>query len=287
MLLGVAGMVPGDWTTVSSAVVARIRDLGFATFQLSVTDPANVNRRDIDRVRSVIRDGGLAVGQLVAEYGSGLVSPDESARAAAVKFVKRTCNLCGKLGAANTYLRPGSLSPRGPWLPHPDNRSDAVFDRLADSVKQVSRVAENEGVKLAVEAAAVSPLYSARRTRDFFDAVGSKALGFNMDPVNYIEGFDDALDPRAMIDEWFGLLGNDVVGAHVKDFRLVEGLLPHVEEASIGEGMLDQEHFLRSLQGACPDAHVLIEYVPDEGVAAAADLLRAAADRAGVRWGKA
>ena len=286
MLLGVAGMVPGDWTAVSGSVIARIRELGFGTFRLFVNDPANVNRRDIDRVGGMIKDAGLAVGQVVGGYGSGLVSPDEKERAAAVKFVKRACNLCGRLGAANTYFRPGSLNPKGAWRPHPENRADEVFDRLVDSAKQVCRVAQNEGVKLAVEAAAVSPLYSAKRTREFFDAVDSRALGFNMDPVNYVSGLGDAYDSKAMMDEWFAQLGHVTIGAHAKDFRLVEGLLPHIEEAPLGQGLLDQEHFLRSMQKACPNAHVLIEHQPDDEVPAAADALRAAADRAGITWGK-
>ena len=286
MLLGVAGMVPGDWTAVGGSVVARMSELGFAVFQLHVKDPANVNQRDIDRVGGTIRDAGLAVGQLVGDYGAGLVSPDEKARAAAIKFVKRACNLCGRLGAANTYFRPGSLNPKGAWLPHPDNRTDEVFDRLVDSATQISRVAQNEGVKLAVEAAGVSPLYSAKRTREFFDAVGSKALGFNMDPVNYVSGLDDAYDPRAMMDEWFAQLGHVTVGAHAKDFRIVEGLLPHIEEAPIGQGVMDHGHFLSEMQKACPDAHVLIEHLPDDEIPAAADALRAAADRAGIRWSK-
>jgi len=284
MLLGVAGMMPGDWTAISGSTVARIRDLGFAVFQLPVRDPASANRGDIDRVAGTIRDAGLAVGQIVGDYGAGLVSPDEKERAAAIKFVKRTCNLCGRLGGANTYFRPGSLNPGGAWRPHPDNRSDEVFDRLVDSARQICRVAQNEGVKLAVEAAVVSPLYSAERTRAFFDAVGSRALGFNMDPVNYVGGLGDAYDSRAMMDQWFAHLGQVTIGAHAKDFRLVEGLLPHIEEAPIGQGMLDHEYFLQAMQKACPDAHVLIEHLPDDEVPAAADALRAAADRAGVQW---
>jgi len=286
MLLGVAGMVPGDWTAVSGNVVARIRELGLGVFQLRVRDPANVNRRDIDRVRGTIRDAGFAVGQIVGDYGAGLVSPDEKERAATVKFVKRTCNLCGRLGAANVYFRPGSLNPNGAWRPHPGNRSDEVFDRLVDSARQICSVAQNEGVKLAVEAGVVSPLYSAKRTREFFDAVDSRALGFNMDPVNYVGGLGDAYDSRAMMDEWFARLGHLTVGAHAKDFRLVDGALPHIEEALLGQGMLDQEHFLQAMQKACPNAHVLIEHLPDDEVPAAADALRAAADRAGIKWSK-
>jgi len=286
MLLGVTGMVPDDWTAVSGDAVARVSELGFGTFRLRVKDPANVKQRDVDRVRSTIRGAGLAVGQVSGHYPGSLISPDEAERAAAVKFVKRICNLCGRLGGANTYLRPGSLNPAGAWLPHPDNRTDEVFDRLVESTKDICRVAQNEGVRLAVEAGVVSPLHSAARTGDFFDAGGSKALGFNMDPVNYVGDLGDAFDSKSMMDRWFDRLGAVTVGAHAKDFRVIEGLLPHFEEAPIGTGMLDQEHYLRCLQKACPDVHVLIEHLADEAIPAATDAFRACAERAGVTWGR-
>ncbi len=287
MLLGAAGMVAGNWNAANGDVVERVTELGLGVFQLPVRDPENVSKRDVDRVTGMIRDSGLAIGQTVGRYGGALVSPDEKERAAAIKFAKRTCNLTGRLGADNTYFRPGSLNPAGAWLPHPDNRSDEVFDRLVDSAKDICRVAQNEGVRLAVEAAVVSPLHSAKRTKEFFDAVDSKALGFNMDPVNYVGSLDDAYGSRALMDEWFGLLGPVTIGAHAKDFRLVDGLLPHMEEAPLGEGMLDQEYFLQSMQKACPKAHVLIEHLTVDEVPAAADAMRAAAERAGVAWGRA
>ena len=74
------------------------------------------------------------------------------------------------------------------------------------------------------------------------------------------------------------------IAAHAKDFTVVEGLLPHCEEVVIGKGLLDQETFLRRMGSVSPDAHVLIEHLPDDLVPAARDGLNAAAARAGIAW---
>ncbi|MEX0927615.1 MAG: sugar phosphate isomerase/epimerase family protein [Dehalococcoidia bacterium] len=286
MLLGVAGLVPGDWKSMDSGVMKNVVEHGFATVQVRVNDPLAATDRDINRVKSLFADHGLAMAQTVGNYGGGLVSEDEEERASTIKFVKRMVNLTRRLGSPNTYFRPGSLNPRGAWLPHPENRSDKVFDRLVDSGKQVCKVAENEGIMMAIEGGVVCPLYSAQRVRDFIDAVGSKALAFNMDPVNFVGSIEQAYDTTTLLNEFYDLLPDRIVGAHAKDFTLVEKLLPHFEEAIIGRGMLDQETFLQGMQRVCPTGHILVEHLPDEKVPIAADGLRKAAKRAGIEWGR-
>ena len=63
-----------------------------------------------------------------------------------------------------------------------------------------------------------------------------------------------------------------------------DGLLIDTFDKNIGKGLLDQETFLRRMGSASPDAHVLIEHLPDELVPAARDGLNAAAARAGIAW---
>ena len=59
------------------------------------------------------------------------------------------------------------LNENGAWLPHPENHTDKVFDRLVDSTKQICKVAESEGMLLILEGGYVSPVYSAKRVKDF------------------------------------------------------------------------------------------------------------------------
>ena len=284
MLLGAAGRIPGDWRDISPDSLRTAASEGFAVLNIVVTDPAEVWDDDVRRLKSMFSEAGLLVGQTNGQYGGALVSEDERERGAAVEFVKRMCDLTRRLGAPNTYLRPGSLDPNGPWLPRPENRSPEVFDRLVASARRICRTAEDMGTIVAVEGGAVCPLYSARRVRDFIDAVGSPALGFNQDPVNFVDGLDDAYDIERFLGDFFDLLGDVTVGAHAKDFRIVDQLMVRFEEAEIGDGLINHELFLREMQRVCPSGHILIEHLPPDRFADAAKNYQTLATKAGIAW---
>ncbi len=272
----------GDWRAIDADVLRNVRNLGFSVLQIRVDDPRELGPSNSRALKQLFEEHGVVVGQTVGNYGGGLVAADNGERAAAVEFMKGMCGVTVNLGAPDTYLRPGSLNPGSPWFPHPDNRSPRVFDRLVDSARQVCATAESEGVLIAVEGGVVCPLFSARRIRDFLDAVGSPNLGFNMDPVNFVGSIEQAYDTASLQREFYDLLPDRIFGAHAKDFRLVDALLPHFEEEVIGRGMLDQHEFLTGMQKVRPDGHVLIEHLPDDLVPAAAQGLRRAAASAGI-----
>ena len=284
MLLGAAGRIPGDWRNITPELLAEAAGEGFGALNIVVQDPTSMSAQDATHLKAMFAKAGIVIGQTNGAYGGGLVSQDQSERKAAIEFASRMCALTHQLGAPNTYLRPGSLNPKGPWLPHPGNRSDEVFDRLVDSARKMCRAAEDEGVMVAVEGGAVSPLYSARRVRDFIEAVGSDALGFNQDPVNFVGGLEDAYDMPRFLGEFFDLIGDRTLGAHAKDFTVMDQLMVRFEEAEIGSGMLDHVIFLQGMQRVCPTGHVLIEHLPPERYAAAADKYREYASIAGIEW---
>ena len=224
--------------------------------------------------------------QTVGNYGGDLIAEDENVRKNEIKFVKRMINVSSRLGSPNTYLRPGSLNPKGGWTPHPKNHSTEVWDRLVDSTKQICDVAENEGMMIAVEGGTVCPVDTPQKMKDLIDDVGSKNLGLNMDPVNFIGSRDIAYDTTSLINEFYALIPDRILGAHAKDFTVVDSLLPHFEESIIGqpESMLDNEALLLGLQKVNPKAHVLVEHLPDDKIPLAATGIRDIAERIGIKW---
>mgnify|MGYP003316803782 FL=1 len=239
---------------------------------------------NIKKIKEDFHNNSLIIGQTNGRYGGGLVSPDEKVREEAISFVKNMCLITSKLGAPNTYLRPGSVNPNGPWLPHPENHSNKVFDRLVDSTKKICSVAEDEGVMLSLEGGYVSPIYSARRTKDFIDAVGSKNLGFNQDPVNFISNLNEAYNTKEFLEDFFTLLGDHTLGAHLKDFKVIDTLLLRFEEEYLGYGMMDQVYFLKRMQDICPDGHILIEHIPRDKFKPSYDHTLEFSKKAGVEW---
>ena len=53
MLLGVAGLVPGDWKSIDGAVLDNVAQHGFKTVQIRVDDPQSINDKDVIRLKSM------------------------------------------------------------------------------------------------------------------------------------------------------------------------------------------------------------------------------------------
>ena len=286
MFLGVAGFVRGDWLEVTEEQVSKVEKHGFVSALLTISDPALGEQNDIDRVKSLYSDHGLMMPMTRGGYGGGLCSDDEATREWTIRFLEETIRLSAKMSCPTTYFRPGSLNSNGAWLPHPQNRSGATFDRLVESAKRVCAVADSEGIKLVVESGVVCPLYTPQRVRDFFDAVDMPALGYNMDPVNLVGSLDIAYDTTSLINECVNLMADEIVGCDAKDFIIVDALLPHFEEELIGapNALLDNVTLLTRLQEVASTITVTVEHYPDEKIPAAAAGIRRAAKIADIEW---
>jgi sugar phosphate isomerase/epimerase len=195
--------------------------------------------------------------------------------------LKAACGIAAALGAETVYVRPGSLNTAGSWTPHPLNTAPPTLDRLAAALREVSRTAEDVGVLLALEGHVVSPLETPERVREVIDRVGSPALRFNADPVNFIGTLADAFNPVPFLDRFFDTLGSVTAAAHAKDITVGNRLVLHLDETVPGRGLLDLKHFLRRFEAACPNGYVLIEHLRAEDVPEARAAILRAADRAG------
>ncbi len=281
MRLGVVGLMPRDCRDVTARHVQRIRELGLTGVSCVLPSVDDCTQEQMEHVRSVLNNGGVSVAQVNAQY-AGLISPDETARARGIVSLQHTCRCGTWLHAASVYVRPGSLNTAGHWTPHPRNTDPATLTRLVNSLKQVCQVAEDEGAVLALEGHVVSSLDTPARVREVIDAVGSPSLTFNLDPVNFVPSIPVAFDNRPLLDEMFDTLGDRIRVAHAKDLRVEDRLVVHIAECAPGEGLLDMEYCLQRFERVAPNGWMLIEHLPDDRVPAAAAVMRAAAERAGV-----
>lgn len=281
--LGVAGMMPRDMREVTPERARRIRAAGFTGVSCFFTEPLATEERDVRAAANILREAEVAPAQANAQY-EGLCKAEPERRALGVRQAVAAVYCAAWLGADTLYIRPGSLNERGHWTPHPENGAPATLDRLVASLRQIARAAEGEGVTLALEGHTISGLDTPERLRAIIDAVGSPALGFNADPVNFVAGVADAYNSGALLDRMFAALGERTVAGHAKDMRLEDRLVVHVAECVPGEGLLDQAKFVRQFAAACPGRWLLIEHLPDDKIPAAKQALDAAAVAAGVQW---
>jgi sugar phosphate isomerase/epimerase len=293
MKLGIAGIGPDPnpeiprllppWQLFDEQAAERILQHGFSGTALYVGEPLAVDWDVVGRVGEICRQAGLDIPQANGRYND-LVTPDDAARAEGIRAFQALLRIGRAWDVQSVYVRPGGLNPRGSWWPHPQNRAPETFDRLVNSLRQVCRTAEAEGVTIGIEGHVLSVLYSVQRVRDVLDAVGSPALKFNLDPVNFIGSVEDVYDTRRVINELFAQLGADVVALHAKDCALQDALVLHIDEVIPGQGTMDYELLLTRFQESCPNGYVLIEHLNQDQTPAAQSAILAAAQRAGLKF---
>jgi sugar phosphate isomerase/epimerase len=281
MKLGVAGLLP-EWQKIDLAVAQKVRAAGFLGVSVFFSRPLEANPADVARVKAAMDAAGLEAAQANGWYEC-LVNPDDALRAEGVKGLSALTRIGRWLDADTVYVRPGSLNPNGAWYPHPGNHTEETFDHLIDSLRQVAAVAQSEGMTLAIEGHVLSPLDSAQRMYELLDAVGSPALKFNLDMVNFIGTVMDVHDTSRVINEVFDLLGSSIVAAHVKDCALEDELVVHIKEVVMGTGTMNQGLILSRMAESCPDIYCLVEHLPDELVPQARAAFYAAAQDLGIK----
>lgn len=281
---GVVGYVPADPSAITPDIAGRIREHGYRGTTVRILAPLEADEATLKQAGQTLRDGGVEVVQCNPQYEM-LVDPDPAKRALGIRQLQAAARCARWLGAHNTYIRPGSLSPQGAWRPFPGNNHLTTIETLLASLREVVKAGEDEGVPYAIEGAAVSPLDTPERVRDVLAAVNSPALGFNADPVNFVRSLDELWDNAALTNKLFDLCGRWVICAHVKDIDYVSQLTVRMEEVPLGEGAFDQVTFARRFDQVKPDGYFMLEHLRDEQYPAAkANLDRMLAD-ARIAWG--
>ena len=280
MKLGVVGLLP-EWHQIDRIAAQAVRDAGFRGASIIIGKSLEADLADLIRLKAALHEADLEAAQTNGWY-EVLVHPDPATRAQGVAGAQALVRIGRLLNAHSVYIRPGSINPRGPWFAHPDNHTSEVFDRLVASLRQVAATAEAEGLPLALEGHVLSPLDTPERMRAVLDAVGSPALKFNLDAVNFIGSVAAVHDPRPTIERLFDLLGPDIAAVHVKDCALEDDLVLHIQEVLLGAGTMDQALILRRLGNVRPEVYTLIEHLPDERIPEARAVYWQVAQAAGV-----
>lgn len=281
MKIGVAGFLPSDWRKIDLDATKRVVGAGFSGGQVFINKPLEAELADIRRVRKAFVDAGLVVAQTNGWYEC-LINPDEIVRSEGIRGLSALIRIGRQLDTRFVYVRPGSINPNGHWWPHPENHAASTFDRLVDSMKQVSRVAEVEGVTLGIEGHVVSTLDSAQRVRDLLLAVGSSALKFNFDPVNFVGTVHDVHDPTRLLNEVYDILGHDMVALHAKDCAIQDAHVVHIVEVVPCTGTMNYELLMKRWVECCPDGYFLIEHLPDDKVIVAREAIARKATALGI-----
>lgn len=284
MRFGISGcFLPEDMNDVTPEMCRRVRELGFSGIftRFRNNDPHTTSKSDANRVRDLLKGEGIRLFQ-VTGYWQRLVALDEAERRDAVKTLQAALRFASWLGARGIDTGPGSMSPDGPWFPHPDNWTLKARDQLIKSLKECASTAEDVGVFLSVEAHQLVTLETAEVTKQVLDAVGSRWVRCDYDSANWIT-LREIYETGAAINRHFDTLGDHIVSCHAKDIWVENKLAVHLQDGCPGKGILDFETLFNRMEALSPDYPVIVEGATTEDLPMVSALFHNTAKKLNIR----
>lgn len=260
------------------AWVAAMKRLGYSAAYCPVRDA------DEDTIQA-FADAAKAADIVIAEvgaFGNNPISPDEDTRRQGIAKCQERLALADAIGARCCVNVAGSRGER--WAgPDPDNLSQATFDLVVESVREII-----DGVNPSRSFYTLETMpWVFPHTVDSFlrlvEAVDRKAFAVHFDPVNMICSPEVYFDNASLLREGVAKLGPHIRSCHAKDILLADKLTVHLDEVRPGLGALDYAVFLKELDKLDPDTPLMIEHLKgEEEFRLAADHIRSVAGQVGV-----
>jgi sugar phosphate isomerase/epimerase len=227
----------------------------------------------IDPALSAEIRGALDVRQLRMAAVSGtfnMIHPDPARRREGLARLRVLASACAGLGTEVITLSTGTRDPDDLWRRHAANDTPEAWRDLIASMREAVQIAEQHRLTLAFEPEVSNVVDTAAKGRRLLDELGSPRLKVVMDGANLFHA-GELPRMRAILDEAFALLGNDIVLAHAKDLSR-DGDAGH--EAA-GTGLLDYDHYLQMLRGVGYRGPLILHALAEEQVAQSVAFLQA------------
>ncbi|MYF99482.1 sugar phosphate isomerase/epimerase [Candidatus Poribacteria bacterium] len=283
MRLGVVGIC-SDFRTLNQEEIDAVQKLQFTgvSYHFASSNIPLVSPEEITRCRFLLEKAQLDLVQFGITYSECLFDPSVSVREAAIEAVNCGMRVARELGAHHYLFRPGSLNPDGAWTSHKDNYLPESMERLIETLKPIAENAERETLTLVMETHAVSIMDSPETCREIVESVGSDRLRIVMDFVNHFQTLRQVYESEARLNHIFDVMGPIAPMAHIKDIRVENGLVLHLNEEVPGEGELEIGVALKRFNELYPDGYGLIEHLPLEKIPLANTNVRKIASENGV-----
>lgn len=228
--------------TLDAVVAHGIRAVQFNLDCAGVPSmPAQIDPVLSATIRRALAARGIGMAAVSGTFN--MIHPDLRQRQEGLAALRALIAACADLGTAVITISTGTCNPEHMWRTHPDNGTPAAWRDLVAALDEVLPSAEEHRVSLAFEPEVSNVVDSAAKARLLLDELRSPALKVVIDGANlYPAGALPRM--RAILDEAFALLGDDIVLAHAKD-------LSHDGDAgheAAGTGLLDYDYYLTLLR---------------------------------------
>ncbi len=236
---------------------------------------------EIDRYAAAAR----AADVIIAEQGAwrcNCISTDDAERSRSIDYCARQLAAADRIGARCCVSVCGSRGDR--WAaPHADNFREDVFSLIVDNVRVIIDLVKPKNSFYTLEAMPWAYPNDADSYERLIKAVDRDAFGIHYDPVNLVYSPDRYYQSGKYIHEFIRRLGGKIRACHVKDVKLLDQYVFHLEERIPGQGDLDYKALLTGLAALDPDMPIMMEHLTrqeqyDQGEA----FLRSAAGKLGL-----
>ncbi len=238
----------------------KIKEAGFETVQLALTKAISgiesfcaIQEKNVHSIKEDFIKNQVEI-QVLGCY----IEPslhDKEKRIEQVEFFKKGIINAKILGAPiiATETTHFPIEETGNML----NEREDAYKRLKESVKEMVWQAEKEDKIIGIEPVAEHTLNTSQLARRLLDEINSDKLKIVFDPVNLL--LPNTVDKQDEIyNEFFKLLGKDIVAVHVKDI-----VIENNEKTwrLIGQGIVNYSLIMNWLKENKPDIRLFREHV--------------------------
>jgi sugar phosphate isomerase/epimerase len=145
--------------------------------------------------------------------------------------------------------------------PHPDSFSSETFGEVVCSVREIIDAVKPARTKYSLEMMPYMIPDSPESFIKLLKAVDRPGFGVHVDIVNIINSPYRYYANKAVIDECFDLLGDEVISCHAKDIWLENQLTVHLNERVPGDGFLDYRTYIERVNRLGGDVAFMLEHL--------------------------
>ncbi len=230
------------------------------------------------------RSAAAANDIVIAEVGawSNPLSPDPATARIALEKIKSSLHLADQIGARCCVNIAGSRGER--WAgPSALDLLDETFDMIVQLIRSILDDVQPTETYFTLEAMPAMYPDSAESYLQLIAAIDRPHFAVHFDPANLVNCPQRYYNTGDLIRDFVKKLGPHIRSCHVKDVRMGDNVLVHIDEVRPGLGTMDHAALLQALQPLDPDLPIMLEHLPTENeYDLAAEHLRAIAKEVGL-----
>ena len=190
---------------LKGSVLEKFKALQAAGFE-GVEPMSHMNQ---DEVVKALEETGLKAASVCCDthWAKPLSHPDAKVRNEGQEGLRRALQDAKRYGATSILLVPGRVTKDVPY--------DDCFLRSVAEIKKALPVAEETGVKIAIENVWNDFITKPEQAKAFLDAIDSPLVGWHFDIGNVIR--------YGAPEEWIPVLGKRILKLHIKEYSKLKG----------------------------------------------------------------